>query len=316
MSEQNYDKLPTLEELMAEQGSTTEKLKRAPIPIPQGGNPSRMIAIDPLTNAEIPLSAPNADNGEQEELEEQDRQPRKRDEEGDFEIPDKLRGKDEKEIARSYVELERKYGSMANELGHLRNIVEQVAFGKRQRDLGLEEEEDSITSDDLLRNPAEAVEKLARKSTKTLEEKIAALEAQRLEEEFRRKHGNYEETVNDPEFLGWINKSPYRQRLAQRAAETGDYEAADELLSTWEEIQSMTKAEREEEEQKDKARRDDLIRQGRLERGGAAGSVTSKRIYKEADIHDLRLRNPDLYYSPQMQQEIMAAYRENRVRKG
>lgn len=320
MSNDNLADLPTAEELAAAREAKT--VKREPVQYAVNSRP-RVVRIDPVTNSELPpeMPAPADDDSDADRS-----RPRKRQaDDDDRGIPDKFKGKTPGEIAASYVELERRFGSLANEVGHMRSMVERVASGKRKDDLGIDDDNDDdsveITSEDLLNNPTEAIRKVASRSsdTKKLAQEIEQIRAERLMADFEKKHPTFQDDMNDPEFQKFVQASQYRQRLGTRAAEQGDLDAADELWTAWEEYSSTNDATNEDRDFDNEVRdvRQRNTRDLHLERGGNRGGGNAgfhKKTYRAADLVNLRLNDPDRYYSDEMQEIITRAYAEGRVK--
>lgn len=318
----DLDKLPTPEEMEAVFGTTTsDKNKKPTRQYPVNSGP-RAIRIDPASNLELPPEPITESDDDSDKDRDRPRRRRKvaKNEEG-FEMPDKFKGKSPEEIAASYAELERKYGTIANEVGHMRNIVERLATSKRKDDL---DETDSvvITNDDLLENPTEAIKKVARAAAKegdeNLSSRVELMEAERVMREFETAHPTYREDIQNPDFQEFFRESKYRLRLAQRA-EQGDVEAADELWTAWEEVRDQYESDDRddtdfEEDLKDAGTRKRDLHLERGGRGGADVKAFGKRIYSSAEILKMRLEDPDRYYSPQMQAILAAAYSEGRVK--
>jgi len=113
--------------------------------------------------------------------------------------------------------------------------------------------------------------------------------------------------ANNGSFQEWVASSKVRTQLFA-SANAYDFDAADELLSIWKERVQVANA-------TISAEKDDRKRQIKTASAVAAkGSdeAPSKKIYRRADIIKLMQTDPDRYDA--MQEEIMAAYRENRVR--
>lgn len=308
------DKLPTPEEIAAASEATTVNTpKRKPLEYPVNVRP-RSIAIDPVTNAELPPQRTDDDPDE-------DNRPR-RQKQKQTELPEKFKGKSAEEIYASYEQLERKYGSLANELGSVRSVVERLATGKREDDLGLNDKPVEITSDELLNNPTEAIAKVVAAQAKNapkLDDEIAMIRQEQAMDKFRDRHPEFEQDMGDPEFQKWLSKSAYRQRLAVRAAQDGDLDAADELFTGWEEIKATHNDDdfddtgNDDDDQDARARK---LRDAHLERGGSRGVSQDfhKRVYSRKELIDLRINDPDRYYDPAMQDIITRAYMEGRVK--
>jgi hypothetical protein len=93
-----------------------------------------------------------------------------------------------------------------------------------------------------------------------------------------------------------------------RADKQFDFDAADELLSTWKDRQGVAKQTVNAEKQA----RSQAIKSASTAVSGGSDEAPSKKIYRRADIIRLMQTDPDKYDS--MQPEIMAAYAEGRVK--
>lgn len=315
------DQLPTKEELEAARKAKTPE-PQPPLEYPIARGP-QVIRLDPVTGRELPPQVQQTPVVKDEVEKANKRPPRRKADDGTGGIPDKFKGKTPEEIAEAYTNLERKYGSLANEVGSMRNIVERIATGKREDDLGLNDKPVEITSDELLNNPTEAIAKVVAAQAKNapkLDDEIAMIRQEQAMDKFRDRHPEFEQDMGDPEFQKWLAKSAYRQRLAVRAAQDGDLDAADELFTGWEEI----KATHNDDDLDDTGNDDDddqdararKLRAAHLERGGSRGVSQDfhKRVYSRKELIDLRINDPDRYYDPAMQDIITRAYMEGRVK--
>jgi hypothetical protein len=121
------------------------------------------------------------------------------------------------------------------------------------------------------------------------------------------EHPDFTNIIQTQEFADWIGKSKVRQELYVRADKAFDFDAANELLTTWKERQSVVERTKEVE----KIERKQAVKAAST--GSAKGSgETSKKTYRRADIINLMTRDPDRYL--QLEPEIMKAYSEGRVR--
>ena len=121
-------------------------------------------------------------------------------------------------------------------------------------------------------------------------------------------HPDFTEVVNDGSFAEWINKSKVRQELFSRADRSYDFDAANELLSTWKERTQVVNQSKEVE----KVQRKQAVKAASTGSSKGSGETASKKTYRRADIIELMRTNPDRYQ--QLSDEIMAAYAEGRVK--
>lgn len=228
-------------------------------------------------------------------------------------IPPKYRGKSIDEIVKMHQEAEKLIGRQAQEVGEVRKLADELI--KRQLDTKQEvtaAKEDEI---DYFDDPKKAVALAVEKHPAIQEAKEQALQLKqiqtlnRLKEEFP----DFQQTVEDPSFAEWIKASPVRVRLYAAADANFDYEAAAELLSTWNYVKPKAVQQTSVTSQPEvKAAQKAAVKSATVDVGSNASSPSSSKIYRRADIIRLQLEDYDRYV--EMQPEIMAAYAEGRVR--
>ena len=125
----------------------------------------------------------------------------------------------------------------------------------------------------------------------------------------QQRHPDLNDVMANEEFGKWIQSSPSRLRRYQYADQTGDVDEADDLISTWKQLnKTVATAKAAEKTAQKKAVRAASVSGPR----GNADAASSKRVYRRADIRQLMQTNPQRYED--LQPEIMAAYAEGRVR--
>ena len=198
----------------------------------------------------------------------QESQDRRQSGESGFEIPERFKGKSAEEIARSYAELEKAYSRQGNDLGRMRQTLDeyidlQLRSGKQEAPA--DEERKPITIDDLYENTDDAirrgVEAVAGDKISALEQELARAKLETRLQELDAKHEGWRERVQSPEFQNWVLESPYRTRLA-KAADSWDLDAAEDLLSLYDEVSNVDSG-------RQQARREQNLRDGTLESAGA-----------------------------------------------
>lgn len=112
--------------------------------------------------------------------------------------------------------------------------------------------------------------------------------------------------MQDGEFQNWVKSSKVRTRLFNEA-EAYDVDAADELLSTFKQLKAVKQSQVKEV---DNTLRDKTLKSVSVDTGGSGEN--SKKIYRRADLIQLRLRDPQGFAA--RQEEIDRAYQEGRVR--
>jgi hypothetical protein len=125
----------------------------------------------------------------------------------------------------------------------------------------------------------------------------------------QQRHPDIQEVVADHKFKEWITGSPSRTRRYQYADQSGDVDEADDLVSTWKQLnKTVATAKAAEKTAQKKAVQAASVSGPR----GNADAASSKRVYRRADIRQLMKSDPDRYES--LEPEIMQAYAEGRVR--
>ena len=220
-------------------------------------------------------------------------------------LPEQYRGKTPAELVRMHQEAESRIGQQGEEVGKLRGVVDDFIL-KQTKSTEPEEAEEI----DYFADPDKAVEhKIANHPTiKQLEQLGVQMQQSQTLSALQQKHPDLKEIASSPEFQKWVTGSKVRSQLYEQANNQYNYDAADELFSTWKEIRNVAnqtvEVERKERKQALNA----------ASTGGASGSTEapSKKIYRRSDIIDLMRNDPKRYQS--LSNEIMLAYQEGRVR--
>lgn len=211
--------------------------------------------------------------------------------EEDSNLPAKFKGKTALEIANSALEAEKLIGRQGQELGELRSIVDGYIKSQLGQKTNVGEKQVDVQTDP------------------KVEEGLRTIRKMETELKLREAHQDYKTIVVDPEFAEWVGKSKVRTKLFNAADKDYDFDAADELLSNWKELKEL-KATKDADNAEDDKRKADLKS---AKTGSGTGTGTGgKKVYLRADLIKLRQYNPDKYNA--MDEEIQAAYRENRVR--
>lgn len=227
-------------------------------------------------------------------------------------IPDKYKGKSLEEIVKMHQEAEKLIGRQAQEVGEVRKLADDLIkqqLNTKKQDTQPVAEDNEI---DYFADPSKAVNHAVENNpiVKQLKEQA---EAQRLEQgkaQLASKFPDFQQIVNSEDFLEWVKGSKVRIDLFTRA-NNFDFDSAEELLGTFTALKGIKAKQADEvlvkgEEQK----RSQALKSAAVQKGGT-GEV-SKPIYKRVDLIRLRMQDPARYND--MQDEIMQAYNEGRVR--
>lgn len=185
--------------------------------------------------------------------------------------------------------LKKKLGDQGNEIGALRKAV----------DYSLQQQTARQEDDDLYADPLE-------KDVRSVKNELNNLRTEQRLRELESKFPGFRELGQDESFVNWAQSTPYRQRLASRA-DGMDLDAAEELLTSWEESRQAAGQAHSAATQK---RANDL-KAASMEKGSAGGG--RKQYFSRTELIDLKINNPTKYQA--MLPEIKAAYIEGRVRK-
>jgi predicted RNA-binding Zn ribbon-like protein len=224
-------------------------------------------------------------------------------EETEDEIPDKYRGKSVADIVRMHQEAEKLLGRQSSEVGELRKVVDSYIQTQLSNEAPETEELDFFD------DPQKAVAKAIENHPKIREAEEMSMQYRKQDTfgRLQQKYTDLMETVQDPKFHDWVKASKIRTQLYMMADQQFDYDAADELLSNWNERKGTVKATAEAE----KASRKNAVKEAST--GNVRGTgETSKKIYRRSDIIKLMKTDPDRYQA--LSDEIMTAYREGRVK--
>jgi len=260
--------------------------------------------IDQRDDEEVTEEVANFEDSE----EEQPSEPEEIQEEQDDEIPEKYQGKDLKDIVRMHQEAEKLLGRQSQEVGELRKTFDD--YIKTQ----LAEKEQAHASPaeevDFFEDPQKAVEYAISNHPKLREAEAVTAQLKQNEAlaRLRATHPDFDKIVQDQSFLDWVGKSKFRTNLLQQADKQYDFDAADELLTSWKERQEIVTSVKETET---KSRKQQVKSASTGSTKGSA-EAPSRKVYRRADIIKLMQTDPDRYMS--LAEEIRQAYAEGRVR--
>ena len=204
-------------------------------------------------------------------------------------------------------EAERAIGKQGSEVGELRRIVDDFVKAQTVTQQQAPEVEDEV---DFFTDPDKAIAKAIEKHPKVRQAEELNLQMRRAEAlaNLKTAHPDFTEVVQDGSFAEWIGKSKVRQELFSRADRNFDFDAANELLTTWKERKQVVS----QSEAVEKMERKQAIKSASTGSTKGSGETASKKTYRRADIINLMRTNPDRY--EQLAPEIMQAYAEGRVK--
>ena len=222
-------------------------------------------------------------------------------------LPEKYRNKSLKDIIAMHQESEKLIGKQGNEVGELRRTVDDFIKTQTSRNLKTDVEPE-LSDDDFYSDPIQATKRAIDEhpAIKDAKQQAMAMKQAAVQNQIASKYPNFREIATSEEFGNWVGASKVRLELYNRAQDQFDFDSADELLSTWIERQEYTKKVTD----TSKLDREQQLKSADMGTSGATES-TSKKKYRRSDIIKLMQTDPDRYDS--MANEIMIAYRENRV---
>ena len=217
----------------------------------------------------------------------------------------KYEGKKFHEVVQMHQEIEKLVGRQSNEMGELRKIVDNFIKDKNEEVKQKPKEERIV---DFFEDPETHVDARINNNPELKEVKELLLQQKQAEvlSKIETKFPDYVQTIQDSSFISWVKDSKVRLELLQRA-DNFDFDAANELLSTWNERKSnVSKA----QEVNDKDRKQQL--KAASTGGKGSGEPMSRKIYRRSDIVNLMMTDPDRYYANV--EEFDKAYAEGRVK--
>ena len=222
------------------------------------------------------------------------------------ELPEKYRAKSLEEVVRMHQEAEKLIGKQAQEVGEVRKLADELLKQNLSSKQQQTQEEPEV---DFFENPQKAVQATIDKHPDVLAARQAGLDFKRMQiqQKLNAEHPDYSQVVNDAEFQSWVKASPVRLGLYAKADGEFDYDSANELLSTYKELRGV-KA--QQASTADSASRTKSMKAAQVDVGGSGES--SKRVYRRADLIRLKMTDPARYES--LNEEILTAYREGRVK--
>lgn len=241
-------------------------------------------------------------------------------------IPEQYRNKTARELLDIIRNKDDLYGRQSNELGELRGqvgtlrgVVDQAIALQSRPNAAAPEAEAELTADDLLNNPADAIGRGVGKAIKPIEDRLSALDERERRAEFVSRHKTATEDVNDPAFIEFVQKSPYRTRLATKAFQNVDridYEAAEELWLAYEDVRGTQEAAAAPSSEPTTPKSTPSASEVALVASGGSGASPSsdKTIYSANALVQLQMNDPDKYYDEAFYTKIAQAYAEGRVK--
>ena len=221
-------------------------------------------------------------------------------------IPSKYEGKSLEDIVTMHQEAEKLIGRQAQEVGEVRKLADELL----KQQLYKKDEPALVENEiDFFEDPKKAVRDAVDKHPDVLAAKQAAAQMKQMQTQvmLQKKHPDFAEVIQDGEFINWVKGSNLRMQMYTQADTSFDFEAADELLSTFKQIRGVKTTQ---------ARTDGTeVLKANMKAAAVDTSGTGespRKVYRRADLIRLRMTDPARYES--LEPEIRQAYAEGRVK--
>jgi len=225
------------------------------------------------------------------------------------ELPQKYRNKSIEEVVRMAEEADKTMNRHAQEVGEVRKLADELLRSQLAKKAEVEKPQEI----DIFDNPQEAIRRAIESNPKVV---AAEQYGNQMRKELSRqrlaaKHPDLLNVVQDGEFVEWVKASPVRMKLFAEADKNFDFDSGDELLTTFKQLKAVKDVQRETVASEiDKEARKQAVKTASVDTSGT--SESSRKIYRRADLMRLMQRDPSRYEA--MSEEILAAYREGRVK--
>lgn len=237
----------------------------------------------------------------------------------DDEIPEKFRGKQLKEILKSYEDMEKLVGRQGSELGELRRTHDEVIrsvltqrgqgqHAKPQNEAGTDDETEFFL------NPKRAIEKAVEQHplVQGLRQQQAKTVQERALGELTARHSDWKDIVQSPEFVAFVQTDPVYQMLMAQADRNFDVAAADHVLKQYKATRvaptpSATPAPGVED------MRRAAVAASKVPAGASAPAASKgKKVYSRSEVIRKMHSDPEWYAANA--DDILLAYSEGRMR--
>jgi len=229
-------------------------------------------------------------------------------------IPEKYKGKSLDQIVKMHQEAEKLIGRQAQEVGESRKLLDE--YIKQQLNTTKNDVQPVQQQEiDWFEDPAKAVNQAVENNPilKQLKEQQAEQQKQVALQIIEKSHPDFMSVAQSEDFAQWVQGSKIRMQLFAQA-NNYDVDSAMELLGNYKSLkgyqeQKSNKAYETLKKVEVEARSKTLKAAG-VQQGGSG--EMSKPIYRRTDLIRLRMQDPERYNN--MQDDIMQAYNEGRVK--
>lgn len=183
------------------------------------------------------------------------------------------------------LKLEQALTRQGRELGDYRKLADAAL--RRDIENGGKKDEKADIFADPDKAMAQAIEQ--HPAVRNLANASAQMAQQTMVANLKAAHPDYEKVVKDDNFIKWVGSSKVRSELYVRGDQNYDFDAANELLSTWKERQALSTT----AQQSSQDRTASDLKAAKVTTGTATAG--SKKIYKSIDLMRLRTNDPEKY---------------------
>jgi len=227
-------------------------------------------------------------------------------------VPEKYAGKSLEDVIEMHQNAEKVLGKQGLEVGQQRKLIDDLMANQQQATEPTPPIEEPVPFEEqFYADPANAVNSAIEKhpdvvrAKETRVKQNQALNTAQLDA----AHPDYGQIVQNKDFQDWIGASKIRQELF-RTADAYNFEAANELFTTWKQLNMASKT--AEVKEAEKTKRKKALRKTSSETRSSADSLGGKKVYRRADLINLQVTDPNRYEA--LADEIQQAYVEGRVR--
>ena len=229
------------------------------------------------------------------------------------EVPEKYKGKSLDQIVKMHQEAEKLIGRQAQEVGESRKLLDE--YIKQQLNTTKNDVQPVQQEIDWFEDPAKAVNQAVENNPvlKQLKEQQAEQQKYAALQTIEKSHPDFMGVAQSEDFAQWVQGSKIRMQLFAQA-NNYDVDAAMELLGNYKSIKGIQeqKSQKADDTLKkaDSEARTKTLKAAGVQQGGSG--ELSKPVYRRTDLIRLRMQDPERYNN--MQDDIMQAYSEGRVK--
>ena len=226
-------------------------------------------------------------------------------------IPEKYAGKTLEDVIEMHQNAERVLGKQGMEVGQQRKLIESLSSQQQATEATLPKEEPVPFEEQFYADPANAVNSAIENHPDMVEAREIRVKQNQSYQtaQLESVHPDFKTIVEDKGFQDWIGASKIRQEIF-RAADSYDFDSANELFSTWKQLNQVDTTAKV--RAAEKVKREKVLRKTTSETRSSGDSVGGKKVYRRADLINLQVTDPRRYES--LAEEIQAAYIEGRVK--